>query len=83
MEKIILQFIKSMGCLLFIFLSRISLPVEVYFSPGQDCENKIITAIDGSKQEVVVAVYAINNARVVNALKAAHVRGVKNQNSDR
>ena len=50
--------------------------VEIYFSPGLDCENKIVAAIDGAKTEVVAAVYSIGNERIAHALQAAHKRGV-------
>jgi mitochondrial cardiolipin hydrolase len=54
-----------------------ALATEVYFSPSTDCENRIVTAINDAKTEVVAAVYSINNRKIVDALKAAKKRGVK------
>ncbi|MCM2279850.1 MAG: phospholipase D-like domain-containing protein [Oligoflexia bacterium] len=51
--------------------------LEIYFTPGKDCEDRIVSAIHESKKEVRAAVYSINNARIVEALRAAHRRGVK------
>ena len=51
--------------------------VEVFFSPGLDCENHIIEAIQSSRLEVSAVVYNINNPRILNALIEAHKRGVK------
>lgn len=50
--------------------------VEVFFSPGPDCEDKIVGAIDNSKKEVVAAVYSLNNTRIVEALQKAFKRGI-------
>jgi phosphatidylserine/phosphatidylglycerophosphate/cardiolipin synthase-like enzyme len=50
--------------------------VDVFFSPGPDCEDHIVQAIDNSKKEVVAAVYSLNNARIVETLIKAFKRGV-------
>ena len=50
---------------------------EVYFSPSSDCEDRIVKAIEASTNEIVASVYSINNKKIVDALKAAKVRGVK------
>lgn len=60
-----------------LFSSLLSYGAEVYFSPSSDCENRIARAIDESKSEVVVAVYSINNKKIVDALIGAKKRGVK------
>ena len=51
--------------------------VEVYFSPSNACEENIVKMINGSRQEVDVAVYSLNNTDIVEALKEADRRGVK------
>lgn len=51
--------------------------LQVYFSPSSRCENKIISLIQKSKDNIDVAVYAINNDAIVKALKDAYDRGVK------
>lgn len=50
---------------------------EVFFTPSQDCEDRIVGAFDSTKGEAVAAVYSINNERIVKAILAAHKRGVK------
>ena len=50
---------------------------EVYFSPSNECENRIAKAIENSKTEIVAAVYSVNNWKIVEALEAARKRGVK------
>jgi len=61
-----------------LLLSRIaSAATEVYFSPSNECENRIAQAIENSKTEIVAAVYSINNRKIIQALEAAKQRGVK------
>ncbi|MGK5087036.1 phospholipase D-like domain-containing protein [Bdellovibrionota bacterium FG-2] len=50
--------------------------VDVFFSPGLDCENQVVQGIKNAKHEVIAAVYAINNSRIVQALKEVHGRSV-------
>ncbi len=59
------------------FSSQASAGVEVYFSPSSKCEKGIIDFINEADNEIEAAVYAINNDRIVEALKKAHDRGVK------
>lgn len=55
---------------------KISQPSEmqVYFTPGTDCENEIIKRINKSNK-VDIAVYSITNPAITNAIIAAHERG--------
>ena len=71
-----------MKLLLYIALMLICFPVraddvQIYFSPSTHCENNIVSFINRSKKRIDAAVYALNNDRIVNALKKAHKRGVK------
>lgn len=50
---------------------------DIYFSPSRKCENNIIKFIDKTENSIDVAVYAINNDNIVNALKRAYDRGVE------
>ena len=50
---------------------------EVFFSPSKKCENGLIDLIGQSQKSIDVAVYAINNDNIVQALKQAHDRGIK------
>ena len=69
--------IKSVLSSLVLLMCTPAVAVEIYFSPGRACENQIVRAINDSKSNMVVAVYSINNPRIVDALKSAHSRGVK------
>ena len=48
--------------------------IQVYFTPGTDCENEIIKRLNKS-DKVDTAVYAITNPDITNAIIAAHDRG--------
>ena len=68
---------KYFGIIFALFFSCIALAKpEAYFTPSRDCENKIINLIKKSQNTIDVAVYAINNDAIVDALKDAHNRGV-------
>ena len=47
---------------------------DVYFTPGTDCENAIIARINTSTA-MDIAVYAISNPRIGDAIITAHGRG--------
>jgi phosphatidylserine/phosphatidylglycerophosphate/cardiolipin synthase-like enzyme len=49
---------------------------KVYFTPGPDCENNIISRLSNAKT-IDIAVYSITNENIVNAIIAAHKRGAK------
>lgn len=59
--------------------SRSLFSTEVYFTPSPECEHRIVKAIEDSKADISVAIYSINNRKIVDALKAAKTRGVKVQ----
>lgn len=48
--------------------------MQVYFTPGTDCENHIIERLNKANK-VDVAVYSITNPAITNAIIAAHERG--------
>jgi len=50
---------------------------RVYFTPGPECENNIVSGIDSAIKTIDVAVYSITNDKIVDSLIAAHNRGVK------
>lgn len=50
--------------------------IDVAFSPSLDCEQKLVKLIDDSQDYIDVAVYAINNTPIMQALKNAHKRKV-------
>lgn len=64
-----------------VFIFFINLPaeaeVEIFFTPSMDCENKIISLINTSYNNIDVVVYSINNNNIVMALKNAFDRGVE------
>lgn len=51
--------------------------VNIQFTPSRKCENSIITFIEKAKKSIDIAVYSINNNKIVETLKKAHDRGVK------
>lgn len=48
--------------------------VAVYFTPGTECEDRIITEL-GRATTVDIAVYSITNPKIADAIIAAHRRG--------
>mgnify|MGYP002069047744 FL=1 len=48
--------------------------VQVYFTPGLDCENNIIQRINDSSK-IDIAVYGITNRNIVNSIISAQKRG--------
>ena len=50
---------------------------EVYFTPSDKCENKLVDLIDNTQSSIDAAVYAITNTQITEALKRAQTRGVK------
>lgn len=50
---------------------------KVYFSPSFDCEKAIIKRIGEAQNSIDVAVYSINNSRLIDALISAHKNGKK------
>ena len=48
--------------------------IKIFFTPGVDCENNIVTAIEHANK-IDVAVYSISNATIASAMIAAHNRG--------
>ena len=49
--------------------------IDVAFSPSLDCEQKLVKLIDESQDYIDVAVYAINNTPIMQALKNALIYG--------
>lgn len=50
--------------------------VDVKFTPSNECEISIINYINKAENNIDIAVYSINNDKIVSALKKAHNRGV-------
>lgn len=50
--------------------------VKIFFTPGADCENNIIDAINKANK-MDVAVYSITNPTIVNSILIANKRGAK------
>lgn len=51
--------------------------VSVCFTPGQQCDMRIINAIDGAHSTIMVQAYQLTSAPISNSLARAHGRGVK------
>ncbi len=48
--------------------------IEIFFTPGPDCENNIIQRINES-DKIDIAVYSITNPKITNAIIGAYNRG--------
>ena len=72
-----------MRCVLLVFVMFFCLDfscwakLDVRFTPSQECEDYIINFINNSKDSIDIAVYSINNDKIIAALKKAKDRGVK------
>ena len=64
---------------IFLFISSIPAfaGMTAFFTPSQKCENSIVQRINKTEKSIDVAVYAINNKDIVDAIKKAYDRGVK------
>ncbi|OCJ12789.1 hypothetical protein A6U86_05445 [Rhizobium sp. AC27/96] len=70
-----------------IALSLISLPavaapvafakISVCFTPGEQCEDRIVEAIDGAKTSIRVQAYGFTSLPIIHALQRAAERGVE------
>lgn len=50
--------------------------IEAYFTPGTECEDRIIAELDRA-DKIDIAVYSITNPKIANAIIAAHRRGAR------
>ena len=64
-------------CCMWLFSALSWAQTEVYFTPSPKCENGLIHMINEAQESIDVAVYSINNKKLVAALKKANERGVK------
>jgi len=62
-------------CLLSFCLSA-NASISVCFTPGGECTDKIVNAIDGAKQSILVQAYSFTSAPIAEALVHAKGRGV-------
>ena len=67
------------GFLVFSFLCLFSFPCrpEGFVLKEKECEEKLVELIENASDYIDVSVYSINNKRLINALIAAHRRGIK------
>lgn len=49
---------------------------EAYFSPGNDCRNKIINLIEAARTSINICVFTISDNKITQAILEAHKRGV-------
>jgi len=61
----------------FLLFLPLTAHAEALVLKEKDCETKLVELIDGAVNYIDVSVYAINNKRLIDALIAAHRRGVK------
>lgn len=55
---------------------RVFASSEVYFSPQGGCEERVVHLINETKSTLDVAIYSLNNEKIVHALMDAKKRGV-------
>lgn len=51
--------------------------IESYFSPSNDCENRIIEYINNTNNNLDILIYSFTNDNIARAINHAHKRGVK------
>lgn len=51
--------------------------MEVCFTPGNDCQSKIVRAINAAKRDIYVMTYSFTAKPIAEALVEAHKRGVQ------
>ena len=71
------MFYRFICPLFFILLFPFTLRAEAFVLKEEACEKKLVELIDGATDYIDVSVYAINNKKLIDALIAAHQRGVK------
>jgi mitochondrial cardiolipin hydrolase len=49
---------------------------EVYFSPGSDCKNRIVSLINNAKKSIDACVFTISDDDISHALLSAHKRNI-------
>jgi len=49
---------------------------KVYFSPGDDCLNAIVSLLQQAKREVKVCVFTISDNRIGSVLRDLHFKGI-------
>jgi len=54
-----------------------SLPIEVYFSPGDDCAGKVVELIKNSKNQILIQSYSFTSVPIATALIEACKRNVE------
>lgn len=50
---------------------------SAYFSPGKECRNKIISLLNNARSKIKICVFTISDNKIVQAIIAAHKRGVE------
>ncbi len=69
---------KKALLILLLFIPRILYAgTVVFFSPKGQCESRIVTSINHTKKSLDVAMYSLNNDRILTALENAKKRGVQ------
>lgn len=62
---------------LFFFVTSFSYAADVYFTPSNECEDRIVAFLDHAKKTVYIAVYSITNTKIGEAIARAHQRGIE------
>lgn len=57
-------------------IESLTIKSSTYFSPGDDCRNKIISLINNAKKTIKICVFTISDNKIVQAILDAHKRGI-------
>ncbi len=52
-------------------------PIEVYFSPKDHCDQKLIQQINSAKKSLDIAIYSLSKENIAAAVASANARGVR------
>jgi phosphatidylserine/phosphatidylglycerophosphate/cardiolipin synthase-like enzyme len=52
-------------------------PIQVCFTPGQDCTSQLIRTINQAKSQILIQAYVFTSKSIADALIRAHKRGVQ------
>jgi phosphatidylserine/phosphatidylglycerophosphate/cardiolipin synthase-like enzyme len=79
MKKLALAFVLATACNAALAIDtpyKQSIEYQVCFTPGQQCTDEIVKAINGAKKQLLVQAYQLTSAPIAQAITNAHNRGV-------
>ena len=77
MSKLFIFFLLVFCSISFADNFSVNASYQVCFSPEGQCAEKIVTAIDNARQQILVQAYSFNHRAIIRALVNARQRGVE------